>query len=202
MNEIELSEENKPIKASLLLLRKKKAEQALIDKKQQHQQSNQENRQDLDQKQHVNQNPAQLSLQNVEVILNNKLENYCGKITGTICLAGSDTLPAAVDILLYFGSPAGYPVHKTVATNSSSFAFEDLPPGFYTLVASAADCYHGQLINIKILPGQTIQQTLALEQKLTPDCMPGHTKGRLEQKKRIRSGDTPHTRGEELEGRG
>jgi len=65
----------------------------------QHQQSLQSNKQDLDQAVELDVKPSQLNLQRIDVTINNKIENYSGRIIGSV-LRESDGLQVANAVIL------------------------------------------------------------------------------------------------------
>jgi len=127
----------------------------------QHQQSLQTNKQDLDQAVELDVKPSQLNLQRIDVTINNKIENYSGRIVGSVLREADGQFVANAVILLYFGSGTDFPVFRTVSDENGNFAIDDLPPGFYTIVAIFNDM---QCIarNIKVLPGEKCEQSLSL----------------------------------------
>lgn len=135
------------------------------DNKLQSQESLQSNHQELDQHQDVDVKPNQFSLQHIDVTINNKLENYSGKIIGTTTYERNGQLLTAAEILLYFGSDTNYPVYRTASDENGRFSIEDLPPGFYSIKAQSG--YLQCLVRgIKILPGETRDQSLSLSEKV------------------------------------
>lgn len=132
-----------------------------VNNKLQHQQSMQHNRQDLDQNTEVDVKPSQLNLQHIDVTINNKIENYSGRIVGTTISEATGHPVVEVKIYLYFGAETEFPVCRTKSDQNGNYSFEDLPPGFYTIVASTenAKCVAR---NIRVLPGETCSQSLTL----------------------------------------
>lgn len=121
------------------------------------------NEQDMDQEQKVDVNPVQRNTQNLHIHVINDINNYCGKITGTTYLERSKEIVAGANIFLFFGNESKLPVYKTNSDNNGNFIIEDIPPGYYTLVAE-----HGAILNyhshyIKVLPGQTVHQSILLK---------------------------------------
>ncbi|HHY77425.1 MAG TPA: carboxypeptidase regulatory-like domain-containing protein [Clostridiales bacterium] len=131
----------------------------------QHQQSLQTNKQDLDQAVELDVKPSQLNLQRIDVTINNKIENYSGRIVGSVLREADGQFVANAVILLYFGSGTDFPVYRTISDENGNFAIDDLPPGFYTIVATYNDM---QCIsrNIKVLPGEKCEQSLSLVQRV------------------------------------
>lgn len=124
------------------------------------QRSLQENTQDLDQNQQVDVKPSQVNVQRIDVVVNTKLENYAARITGNIYM--NDELFSNATISLYFGSTTSYPIYKTSSDQNGNFVIEDLPPGFYTLEASYRRRAYGNVMNIKLMPGQNYECSLHL----------------------------------------
>lgn len=131
----------------------------------QHQQSLQSNKQDLDQAVELDVKPSQVNLQRLEVTINNKIENYSGKITGSVLRETDGNQVSDAEIYLYFGPITEFPVYRTTSDHNGNFTIEDLPPGFYTIAAALGDM---QCItrNIKVLPGATSEQPLTLVQRV------------------------------------
>ncbi|SHJ20000.1 carboxypeptidase-like regulatory domain-containing protein [Lutispora thermophila] len=131
----------------------------------QHQQSLQSNKQDLDQAVELDVKPSQLNLQRIDVTINNKIENYSGKIIGSVLRETDGQQVANAIILLYFGSGTEFPVYRTTSDENGNFFINDLPPGFYTIVATFNNM---QCIsrNLKVLPGETCEQSLSLVQRV------------------------------------
>lgn len=138
----------------------------------QQQQSTQENMQDLDQQQQVDVKPSQVSFQHLDVTINNKIENYSGRITGTT-YTEENTLASNVEITLYFGSIGGLPVLQLSSNNNGNFVIEDLPPGYYSLKALHNKIYSDIIPNIKILPAENANQTIYLKKTLNHNA-PSH----------------------------
>lgn len=139
----------------------------------QHQQSLQSNKQDLDQAVELDVKPSQLNLQRIDVTINNKIENYSGRIIGSV-LRESDGLQVAnAVILLYFGSSTEFPVYRTRSDENGNFSINDLPPGFYTIVATFNDM---QCIprNLKVLPGEKYELSLSLVQRVNYNYLPSN----------------------------
>jgi len=117
------------------------------------------NSQDLDQEQNVHMDPVQLNTQNVQIFY--EKEDLSSVITGNTYKGKSGEIAAGVKILLFFGY--GYeeniPVYRTKSDSDGNYRIEDLPPGFYCLAAQYGD-YPVKKYLIKLLPGQTIHQTI------------------------------------------
>lgn len=128
----------------------------------QKQHSTQENKQDLDQQQQVDVKPSQINLQKIDVTVNNKLENYSGKITGIIYKNSQNVFTSEAEILLYFGGISALPVYKTNSDKNGCYSIEDLPPGFYSIKVIRNDSVVAIIYNIKVLPGQNSNQTIYL----------------------------------------
>ncbi|OPJ55194.1 carboxypeptidase-like regulatory domain-containing protein [Clostridium oryzae] len=133
-----------------------------VDNKLQEQNSMQQNRQDLDQQQEVDVKPSQVNVQRIDVILNNKLENYSGKITGTIYSNIKDVIDDEPQIYLYFGTINNFPVYRVSTDKNGKYVIEDLPPGFYSIEVICNNLVVASVYNIKVLPGQTTEQPLYL----------------------------------------
>lgn len=130
------------------------------DNKLQDQRSTQENRQDLDQQQQVDVKPSQINIQKFDLTVNTKLENYSGKITGILYEDMPSKYLEEVELYLYFGSPNNFPVYKTNTDKEGMYIIEDLPPGYYSIVIRYKDNVLASAYNIKVLPGQSANQTL------------------------------------------
>lgn len=137
-----------------------------MNNKQQHQQSLQSNKQDLDQSVELDVKPSQVNWQHLDVTINNKLENYSGRIVGSVLRETDGMHVPDAEILLYFGASTEFPVYRTNSDHNGNFVIEDLPPGFYTITAALNDM---QCIsrNIKILPGATNEQCLSIVQRVS-----------------------------------
>jgi hypothetical protein len=137
-----------------------------MNNKLQHQQSLQSNKQDLDQSVELDVKPSQVNWQHLDVTINNKLENYSGRIVGSVLRETDGMHMADAEILLYFGASTEFPVYRTNSDHNGNFEIDDLPPGFYTITASLNDM---QCIsrNIKILPGATNEQCLSIVQRVS-----------------------------------
>lgn len=120
------------------------------------------NSQDLDQEQKVDVNPVQLNTQNVNVYVDNKKVDYSGKITGITLQKKDNEVLQYVDIYLYFGHKCGLPVYETNSDCNGNFVIEDIPPGYYIIYAQIRNNIKYQSHYIKVLPGQTVYQTLIL----------------------------------------
>lgn len=136
------------------------------DRNQQEQHSSQENRQDLDQQQQVDVNPSQVNVQKIDLVVNNKLENYSGKISGVIYINNENTLVEGAEIFIYFGTMGDYPVFKTNSDKNGCYSVEDLPPGFYSIKVVYENFLSTKLFNIKVLPGQNCYQPLLLTEDI------------------------------------
>lgn len=145
------------------LLEEKKKPKKNISKKKMDldKESVQFNAQDLDQEQKVDVNPVQLNTQNFSVFLSS--ENYSGKITGTAYLEKDKEIASNVSILLFFGHERRLPVYKTSSDNNGNFIIEDIPSGYYTLVAKLGENLKYQSHYIKVLPCQNVYQSILLK---------------------------------------
>lgn len=121
------------------------------------------NSQDLDQEQNVNMNPVQLNTQNLRIIVGNDKNNYSGKITGTTYLEKSKEIAVNVDISLFFGHECILPVYKSKSDNNGNFIIEDLPPGYYTILADREGKLKYQSHYIKVFAGYTTHQSILLK---------------------------------------
>ncbi|NLK99012.1 MAG: hypothetical protein GX272_13215 [Epulopiscium sp.] len=119
----------------------------------------QENLQDMDQNQNVDVKPAQF----VSVTVNNQIENYTGKITGYVHKDTSEERPYSIQIALYFANHRKYPIYQKVLDKNMDFVMEELPPGFYMIELSSKDKVLKRIPNIKVLPNQTVHQSIILE---------------------------------------
>ncbi|WP_341877526.1 hypothetical protein [Defluviitalea saccharophila] len=119
----------------------------------------QENLQDMDQNQNVDVKPAQF----VSVTVNNQIENYTGKITGYVHKDTSEEHPYSIQIALYFANHRKYPIYQKVLDKNMDFVMEELPPGFYMIELSSKDKVLKRIPNIKVLPNQTVHQSIILE---------------------------------------
>jgi len=117
------------------------------------------NSQDLDQEQNVNMNPVQLNTQNVHVHVTTEKIDYSGKITGITYLGKKSEIVRDANILLFFGHETVIPVYRTKSDSNGNFTVEELPPGYYTIVAKYGDIQTKTQF-IKLLPSQNVYQTL------------------------------------------
>lgn len=120
------------------------------------------NSQDLDQEQKVDVNPVQLNTQNVNVYVDNKKVDYSGKIAGITLQKKDNEVLQFANIYLYFGHKCGLPVYETNSDCNGNFVIEDIPPGYYIIYAQIKNNIKYQSHYIKVLPGQTVYQTLIL----------------------------------------
>lgn len=126
------------------------------------------NRQDLDQEQTVDVNPVQLNTQNVNVYVDNQKVDYSGKITGITLRRKDNEVLQYVDIYLYFGHICGLPVYETTSDSNGNFTIENLPPGYYIIIAQLGLKLKYESHYIKVLPGQVVHQTLILSDENKP----------------------------------
>ncbi len=112
--------------------------------------STQLNRQDLDQ--------VQFNTQNLHISMSDKSS---GKIMGVVFSEKDKMLLCNVEISLYFGDKSNQPVLKIKSDNNGYFEFEDLPPGFYTLVTYINNLeYSFQYIKVPL--GQSVFQHMGI----------------------------------------
>ncbi len=112
--------------------------------------STQLNNQDLDQ--------VQFNSQNLHIALN---DNSTGEIIGIVYCHKSKTLIDNVEISLYFGDLSETPIQKAKTDKTGYFKFDDLPPGYYTLLAKCKECEY-KFQYIKIAYNETVFKQLAL----------------------------------------
>lgn len=115
------------------------------------------NSQDLDQEQNVHTDPVQLNTQNVQIVI--PREDYSSVITGNTYKGKNKDIAADVNIVLFFGYEGNVPVHRTKSDSNGNFRIEELPPGFYCIAAQYSE-YPVKKYFIKLLPGQTLHQTI------------------------------------------
>jgi hypothetical protein len=121
------------------------------------------NAQDLQQEQKMDVNPLQLNSQNLRLYLGSSPDNYSGKITGTTYLKDSKEVVKNAGVLLFFGHDRRFPVYKTNSDESGNFVIEDIPPGFYTMVAKHDGNLKYESHYIKVFGGQIVYQSVLLE---------------------------------------
>lgn len=121
------------------------------------------NCQDLDQEQNVDLNPKQFNTQNIHIHIGN--ENYSGKLSGTVYLEKNKCIVPDVKICLFLGRDTQYPVHETYTDHSGRFIIEDIPPGYYTLLAKLGDLEYRSHY-IKILSCQSLHESIMLRSVL------------------------------------
>lgn len=119
----------------------------------------QENQQDMDQSQNVDVKPAQF----VSVIVNNQIENFTGKITGYVHKETIEEIRYPIRIVLYFGNHKRYPIYQKILDENMDFVVEELPPGFYMIELYSKDKLIKKIPNIKLLPNQTVYQSIIAE---------------------------------------
>ncbi|HHV95062.1 MAG TPA: carboxypeptidase regulatory-like domain-containing protein [Clostridiaceae bacterium] len=118
------------------------------------------NSQDLEQEQNVDVNPVQVNAQNIHIHLHDN-KNYSSKITGTTYLERNRNILRNVKIYLYFGHEGFFPVHETISDHNGNFTFEDIPPGYYTLIARY-EGYEYRSHYIKVLPCTSVHHSVLL----------------------------------------
>ncbi|WP_027622804.1 carboxypeptidase-like regulatory domain-containing protein [Acetivibrio clariflavus] len=128
------------------------------------------NSQDLDQEQKVDVNPVQLNTQNVNVYVDPPKTDYSGKITGITLRRKDNEVLQYVDIYLYFGHKCGLPVYETTSDCNGNFAIENIPPGYYIIHAQCGSNLKCESPYIKVLPGQSVHQTLVLSYEKSPSA--------------------------------
>lgn len=117
------------------------------------------NCQDLDQEQNVDLKPVQLNSQNVNITID---KDNSAKITGKTMMARAKTKASGVCVYLFFGHMCKKPVYETTSDKNGYYAFEDIPPGYYTLFARMQD-YRYESYFIKVLEGQHVEHTIMLQ---------------------------------------
>ena len=118
------------------------------------------NSQDLEQEQNVDVNPVQVNSQNIHIHVHEN-KNYSSKITGTTYLERNRNILRNVKIYLFFGYESHFPVYETISDNNGNFTIEDIPPGYYILIARY-DGYEYRSHYIKVLPCQNIHHSVLL----------------------------------------
>ncbi|AEY65919.1 carboxypeptidase-like regulatory domain-containing protein [Clostridium sp. BNL1100] len=121
------------------------------------------NAQDLDQEQKMDVNPTQLNSQNIRLYLSRGENNNSGKITGTAYIKESKEVVKNAGINLFLGHDRRYPVYKTNSDENGNFIIDDIPPGFYTIVAKYDSNLKYESHYIKIFGGQVVHQSILLE---------------------------------------
>lgn len=117
------------------------------------------NCQDLDQEQNVDLKPVQLNSQNVNITID---KDNSAKITGKTMMARTKSKASGVCVYLFFGHMCKKPVYETTSDKNGYYAFEDIPPGYYTLFARMQD-YRYESYFIKVLEGQHVEHTIMLQ---------------------------------------
>ncbi|WP_432401980.1 carboxypeptidase-like regulatory domain-containing protein [Wukongibacter sp. M2B1] len=128
----------------------------------QEQVSSQRNIQDIDQAQNVNATPVQFNTQNFNVNAEFNPKDYSGKITGVTYLEENSKILSNVSILLYFGVINEIAVYKTKSDENGNFSIEDLPPGYYSILAYTGHGLKNVVQCIKVLAGQSVHQCILL----------------------------------------
>lgn len=119
------------------------------------------NSQELAQEQKVNTNPVQLNTQNLHIHVTPEKTDYSGKISGITYLGRKNEIVKEAGISLFLGHESITPVYKTNSDGNGNFIIEDLPPGYYTIIARYGE-YQSKTQLIKLLPGQNVFQTITL----------------------------------------
>lgn len=140
----------------------------------QDQASTQENRQNSEQEQNVNANPVQLNTQNFNITADLNLDKYSGKIGGITYLERNKKILPNVNILLYFGNISDAPIYKTRSDENGNYLIEDLPPGYYTILAYKGRDFKTVCQYIKVLIGQNVYQSIDLRCRFNSEDM-GYT---------------------------
>ncbi len=128
--------------------------------------STQRNIQDIDQEQNVNATPFQFNTQNFNV--ENKIDprDCSGRIMGVTYLEKDNRIIADVNILLYFGNICEIAVYKTKSDENGNFLIEDLPPGYYSILAYKGNEVRDIIQFIKVLVAQDVHQSIQLKSSL------------------------------------
>lgn len=121
------------------------------------------NAQDMDQEQRVDVNPVQSNSQHLHIYVGSEKQDWSGKITGTTCMESSREPLKNVEILLFFGGESRTPVCRTQSDNNGNFTLDALPPGFYTLYFRSGDILRYQTGYIRVLPGETVFQSIPMK---------------------------------------
>lgn len=129
----------------------------------QEQVSSQRNIQDIDQAQNVNATPVQLNTQNFNVKTEFNVKDYSGRITGVTYLEKNNKILSNVNVLLYFGTINEIAVYKTKSDENGNFSIEDLPPGYYSILAYTGHDLKDAVQCIKVLVGQSVHQCIHLK---------------------------------------
>lgn len=124
--------------------------------------STQRNIQDIDQEQNVNATPVQFNTQNFNVETKIDAKDYCGKITGVTYMGKNNRIIANVNILLYFGNICEVAVCKTKSDENGNFLIEDLPPGYYSILAYKGNHLRDIVQFMKVLVGRNVYQSIHL----------------------------------------
>ncbi len=133
-----------------------------VKKGTQEQLSSQRNIQDIDQAQNVNATPVQFNTQNFNVTTEFNVKDYSGKITGVTYVEENNKILSNVSVLLYFGAINEIAVYKTKSDENGNFSIEDLPPGYYSILAYAGHDLKDAAQCIKVLAGQSVHQCILL----------------------------------------
>ncbi|HHW32006.1 MAG TPA: carboxypeptidase regulatory-like domain-containing protein [Clostridiaceae bacterium] len=120
------------------------------------------NSQDLDQEQNMDVNPVQLNTQSIRIFINNKENDFSGKISGVTYLE-KGKVAANAKIELFFGCKSDSPVLRTNSDNNGNYVIDNLPPGFYIMVARNNDGFKYQSHYIKVLPCQNVHHSILLK---------------------------------------
>lgn len=121
------------------------------------------NAQDMNQEQKLDMNPIQSNTQHLHIYIDNKRQDYSGRITGITCLEANRATIRHAEVQLFIGGESRFPVLKTHSDENGNFVLEQLPPGFYTLYVKSGDVLRYQSGYIKLLPCETVYQTVLLK---------------------------------------
>ncbi len=121
------------------------------------------NAQDMNQEQKLDMNPIQSNTQHLHIYIDNKGQDYSGRITGTTCLEANRSTIRHAEVQLFLGGESRCPVMKAHSDENGNFTLERLPPGFYTLYVKSGDALRYQSGYIKLLPCETVYQTVLLK---------------------------------------
>lgn len=123
--------------------------------------SQQQNTQDLDQEQKVVVRPEQYNSQNVYVLAEKQMMDT--SIHGTAYFEKNREIVSKANILLFFGIESRFPVLKTCTDENGYYEINQLPPGYYSILADFKEMFKYKSHYIKLLLGERLEHNILLK---------------------------------------